>query len=156
MPEENLDKKIDNAVEKGVAEVKEVITKPLPKPHGLTEKSSANALKERLEWGEPSLTILDVRDREAFNQERITGSVAMPMDVLVKTAKDSLEPVRDIYVYGETDQQTAEAASALRSEGFQNVAQLEGGLPGWKAIGGPTEGSQAYTSGLKLNKQADV
>jgi len=155
MPEENLDKKIDTALEKGVEEAKELITKPLPKPPGLTEKSSANALKERLEWGEPALTILDVRDREAFNQERITGSVAMPMDVLVQTAKDSLEPVRDIYVYGETDQETAEAASTLRSEGFQSVAQLEGGLPGWKAIGGPTEGSQATTSGLRLNQEAN-
>lgn len=155
MPEENLDKKIDTTLGKGVEGAKEVITKPFPKPPSLTEKSSANALKERLEWGEPALTIVDVRDREAFNQERITGAVTMPMDTVVQTAKDSLESVRDIYVYGETDQKTAEAASALRSEGFQNVAQLEGGLPGWKAIGGPTEGSQATTSAIRLNQQAN-
>lgn len=134
-------------LEENIQKVKETITQPLPKPPSIKAKSSANALKERLEWGEPALTIIDVRDREAFYQERITGTVAMPLDQLVETARDSLELNRDIYVYGETDEETAQAASALRAEGFNNVAQLEGNLAGWKAIGGPTEGREAHTFG---------
>ncbi|MBF2019401.1 MAG: rhodanese-like domain-containing protein [Hydrococcus sp. C42_A2020_068] len=132
-------------LEDNIQQVKEAITQAFPKPPGLKEKSSANALKDRLDWGEPVLTTIDVRDREAFNCERITGAMSMPLDELVEQAQDSLEPVRDIYVYGETNQETTEAASRLREAGFRNVAELEGGLPGWKAISGSTEG-QAFNA----------
>jgi rhodanese-related sulfurtransferase len=98
-------------------------------------------LKGRLEWGEPGLTIMDVRSREAFNYERITGAIPMPMDSLPSSPDNSnLEARRDIYVYGDSDQETAQAANRLRDAGFINVAEVKGALPAWKAIGGPTEG----------------
>jgi rhodanese-related sulfurtransferase len=136
----NKHDRIDEKLEQGVEKIKDTVTEILPKPPGLKGKSSANALKERLDWGEPALTIVDVRDREAFNKERITGAVAMPLDTLVEVARGSLEPTRDIYVYGETEEQTAQAVSALREAGFEYVAHLEGGIAGWKAISGPIEG----------------
>jgi rhodanese-related sulfurtransferase len=40
-------------------------------------------LKKRLDWGEPALTIIDVRDREAFNTSHITGAVSLPLSQLV-------------------------------------------------------------------------
>jgi rhodanese-related sulfurtransferase len=137
----NKHDRIDEKLEQGVEKIKDTVTEVLPKPPGLKEKSSANALKERLDWGEPALTIVDVRDREAFNKERITGAVSMPLDTLLEVARGSLEPTRDIYVYGETEEQTAQAVSALREAGFEYVAHLEGGIAGWKAISGPIEGS---------------
>ncbi len=103
-------------------------------------KSNVHELKSRLEWGEPAFTILDVRDRQVFNDGHILGAMAMPMDQVVDRAKSSLEFSRDIYVYGETDEQTTQAAQSLRSAGFEHVSELKGGLPAWKAIGGPTEG----------------
>jgi rhodanese-related sulfurtransferase len=133
-------------LEDNIEKVKETVTQALPKPPGVKAKSSAHALKDRLEWGEPALTIIDVRDRDAFNHERITGSISMPLDTLVDNAKNHLESVRDIYIYGESNEQTAQAASALRQAGFEEVAELEGGIAGWKAIAGPTEGYMAYTS----------
>ena len=39
---------------------------PTP-PRQQMPQSSAQALKDRLQWGEPAFTILDVRDRAAFN-----------------------------------------------------------------------------------------
>ena len=65
----------------------------------------------------------------------------MPMDELVINASASLEYERDIYVYGDSDQQTAEAASKLREVGFQNVSELTGGLAAWKAANGAVEGA---------------
>jgi rhodanese-related sulfurtransferase len=103
-------------------------------------ESSAQAVKSRLQWGEPALTILDVRDRAAFNQARITGAVPMPMDELTDRAISSLEPQREIYVYADNDQQSNQAASQLREAGFESVSVLKGGLTAWKAISGPTEG----------------
>jgi rhodanese-related sulfurtransferase len=53
----------------------------------------------------------------------------------------SLELVRDIYVYGADDQETAQAAAFLKEAGYENVAELAGGLTAWKALGYPVEGS---------------
>jgi rhodanese-related sulfurtransferase len=124
-----------------IQDAKDKLPDITPTPPSLQAQSSANDLKARLEWGEPGLTIVDIRDHEAFNQARILGAVSIPMEQLVERAKASLELNRDIYIYGETDQETAQAASQLREAGFKQVAELRGGLAAWKEIAGPTEGS---------------
>lgn len=111
----------------------------IPTPSPLQPKSRSQDLKARLDWGEPALTIVDVRDRGQFGQERIMGAVSMPMDHMVAAAQNSLELNRDIYVYGETDEETAEAARHLRDAGYTQVSELRGGLAAWKAVGYPTE-----------------
>lgn len=127
-------------VEDTILDAKQALPDLTPTPPGLKAQSSASELKARLENGEPAFTILDVRDRDSFNDAHIMGSMSMPMDELVGRAKASLQPTRDIYVYGEGDSQTAQAANMLRENQFLCVSELKGGLPGWKAIGGPTEG----------------
>ncbi len=112
----------------------------IPPQPPIDPKSNVHELKSRLEWGEPAFTILDVRDRNTYNDGHIMGAMPMPVDELVDRAKSSLESSRDIYIYGETDAETAEAVQRLRAAGFEHVSELKGGLPAWKAIGGPTEG----------------
>ena len=119
---------------KAISEIKEnVVDKVAPTPPEMTAKSSAQALKERLQWGEPGLTIIDARDRESFLEERITGAMLI-------SDMNKLEKNREIYVYGSKDQEAAEAADNLRQSGYEKVSQLQGGLAGWKAVQGPTEG----------------
>ncbi|HEY9873513.1 MAG TPA: rhodanese-like domain-containing protein [Candidatus Obscuribacterales bacterium] len=134
---------VQNASDK-VAEAiqgaKDKLPNVTPTPPGFKAQSSVQDLKSRVEWGEPAFTIIDVSDRMTFNDGHIMGAMAMPIDDLAERAKSSMEPNRDIYVYGATDEETATAASQLRQAGFQNVAELKGGLAAWKAIGGPTEG----------------
>jgi rhodanese-related sulfurtransferase len=108
-------------------------------PDPLKEKSRVYDLKKRLDWGEPALTIIDVRDRDAFNTSHITGAVSLPLSQLVNSALNNFELERDIYVYGQTDEKTTVAARELRAAGYKNVAELLGGLPAWKAAGFPTE-----------------
>ena len=137
---------------------------PTP-PSQQMPQSSAQALKQRLEWGEPAFTILDVRDRSAFNASRIMGAMPMSMEFLPQRALETLEPRREIYVYGDSDEQSAQAASKLREAGFNSVSELKGGLAAWKAIGGPTEGnaelgydtsSAEYNVKARLEKHAEV
>ncbi|MEL6162581.1 MAG: rhodanese-like domain-containing protein [Cyanobacteria bacterium J06628_3] len=104
------------------------------------KKTDAHVLKSRLEWGEPAFTIIDVRDRQTYNEGHIMGALPMTMDGLGDAAAKSLAKSRDIYVYGGSDEETTQAAQTLRSSGFENVSELKGGLAAWKAIGGPTEG----------------
>ena len=110
-----------------------------PTPPPLKAQSRVYDLKARLDWGEPALTIIDVRDRTEFNFSHILGAIPMPLNELVDRALSSLEISRDIYIYGETDEETAEAAAKLRAAGYQNVSQLRGGVAAWKAVDYPVE-----------------
>jgi hypothetical protein len=71
-----------------------------PTPVIITEESTAYDLKTRLEWGEPALSIVDIRKHEAFDRGRITGAMSMPMEQLAEM-KSALQPDRDIYIYGD-------------------------------------------------------
>jgi rhodanese-related sulfurtransferase len=108
-------------------------------PPALQDQSHVSDLKARLDWGEPALTIVDVRNRIAFNQGRIQGAVSIPENNLVSCALANLEPSRDLYVYGETDEETHTATDQLRAAGFQHVSALKGGFEGWKAAKYPVE-----------------
>jgi rhodanese-related sulfurtransferase len=112
----------------------------IPPQQPIQAQSDAHVLKTRLEWGEPAFTILDVRDRTTYNEGHIMGAMPMPIDELVERAVPSLDKSRDIYLYGASEEETAQAAQKLRSNGFEHVSQLKGGFGAWKAIGGPTEG----------------
>lgn len=110
-----------------------------PQPASFKEQSRVYDLKSRLDWGEPALTIIDVRDRATFNHSHIMGAVSFPSEELVARAQANLEADRDIYVYSDTDEETANAAACLREAGFERVAELTGGLPAWKAAEYPVE-----------------
>jgi rhodanese-related sulfurtransferase len=111
----------------------------IPSPPPIAAQSRVFDLKARLDWGEPALTIIDVSDRSFFNISHIMGAIPIPMNELVNRALSSLELHRDIYVYGETDDETAAAATKLRAAGFENVSELRGGVAAWKAVGYPVE-----------------
>ncbi|MBW4690996.1 MAG: rhodanese-like domain-containing protein [Lyngbya sp. HA4199-MV5] len=128
-------------IQNTIKDAKDALPNITPTPPGLKSESSVHDLKSRLEWGEPALTILDVRDRESYNRGHITGAMPMPLDRLVDDAK-TIDKVRDIYVYGDTDESTTQAANKLNEAGFRNVAKLKGGLEAWKAIEGSTEGAE--------------
>lgn len=127
-------------VSDAILSAKEKIPNVTPTPSKMKPQSTAYDLKSRLEWGEPAFTILDVRDRNIYNNGHIMGAMPMPIDDLVESAGSSLDVNRDIYVYADSDEQTSQAANNLRQAGFNCVSELKGGLAAWKAVGGPTEG----------------
>lgn len=130
-----------------IESAKEAVTDPLPTPPDMQgQQADPRELLERLNWGEPALTIIDTRDREAFNQERITGALPMAKEQLPEAVLPELEYTRDIYLYGDSAESTSEAANQLRQAGYQKVAEIRGGLSGWKDVGGPTEGVKAFSS----------
>jgi rhodanese-related sulfurtransferase len=111
----------------------------IPVPPALKPKSRVYDLKARLDWGEPGLTIIDIRDRRDFAWSHILGAINLPLDELVDRASVVFEQKRDLYVYSDTDEDTAIAAAKLRQAGFSQVSELQGGLPAWKAVGYPIE-----------------
>ncbi|MGF1513912.1 MAG: rhodanese-like domain-containing protein [Elainellaceae cyanobacterium] len=131
-------------VDDTIKSAKDAVTDPLPTPPEMGQTVAANNLKERLNWGEPALSILDVRSKESFDGERILGAINVPMDDLVAAVrnKHGLEASRDLFVYGDADADATEAAGQLRQAGYEKVAAIQGGISGWKACGGAVEGTQ--------------
>jgi rhodanese-related sulfurtransferase len=113
----------------------------IPTPTPLKPRSRVYDLKARLDWGEPALTIIDVRDRHEFALKHIMGAVNLPLSELIDRALINFELTRDLYVCGDTDEEIAVAASQLRAAGYLNVSEVQGGLPAWGAVDYPVEGS---------------
>lgn len=151
-------------LEDRIVAAKDKLPDVTPTPPEFQTKATAYQVKSRLQWGEPGLTIVDVRDHDAFNDCRIMGAVSMPAENLLDMAGFALLPGRDIYVYGASDEETAAAANQLREAGFVRVAELKGGLKSWKEISGPLEGPAsdqspgpgAYNLGDRLREFAQV
>lgn len=120
--------------------VQEVAAEVSPAPAKFEVVTSATDLKARLDWGEPALTIIDVRDRKSYNEERIMGAISLPIEELTSRAPETLETDRDIYVYGDSDQATEGAAIQMYEAGFEHIAAIKGGLSAWREAGGATEG----------------
>lgn len=114
-----------------------------PKPSPMQPESRVYDLKERLDWGEPALTIIDVRDRAEFNHSHVTGAISVPTESLLSTAAQCFESDRDLYVYSNTDEESTVAAEHLKTAGYANVSILRGGVAAWKAAGFPVEISAA-------------
>lgn len=133
-------------IQDAIVNAKDKLPDVTPTPPGFHSEATAYELKSRLEWGEPGLTILDVRDHDAFHDRRIMGAMTMPLDVLARRAENTIPKNRDIYVYGTNDGETAQAARILREAGFGRVAELKGGLQGWEELEGSVEGTATNVS----------
>lgn len=133
-----------NPVSGVIKDAKDTLKTVIPGSQPPTETPlavEASLIKKRLEQGEPALTIIDIRDRPAFNAGRITGAISMPAAELVERAQAALEFNRDIYLYGDSDIAASEAANSLRAVGFLNAAEIKGGLNAWQQTGAPVEGT---------------
>jgi len=79
--------------------------------------------------------VIDVRDAGQFAQSHIPGAVNIEWrQVFAQRAK--LPKDKTLLLYCNTSSFAAQAAMALRMDGFENVRLLYGGFNEWKARGG--------------------
>lgn len=79
--------------------------------------------------------VIDVRDAAQFAKEHIPGAVNIEWrKVFGERAR--LPKNKTILTYCNTGSFSAQAAMALRMDGFENVLVLHGGLSEWKLRGG--------------------
>jgi rhodanese-related sulfurtransferase len=116
-----------------------MVFKLFTKPRPLRPLSRVYDLKSRLDWGEPALTIVDIRDRATFNEGHITGAISIPAVALINRAQQYLELSRDIYLCAGLDEEAVAAAAALRTAGYQRISVVRGGAAAWQAAGFPIE-----------------
>jgi adenylyltransferase/sulfurtransferase len=90
---------------------------------------TAVELKQRLDRGD-RLTIVDVREPNEYQINRIAGSQLIPLGEVPRRHAE-LDPNEELVVYCKMGGRSAKAADYLRSIGFKRVLNLRGGVLEW-------------------------
>jgi adenylyltransferase/sulfurtransferase len=90
---------------------------------------SAVELKKRLDRGD-RLRIIDVREPNEYQINRIPGSVLIPLGEIPQRYRE-LDPADEFIMQCKVGGRSARAADFLRSVGFTRVLNLTGGILDW-------------------------
>ncbi len=90
---------------------------------------TALELKQRLDRRD-DLVVLDVREPQEYQINRIQGSLLMPLGDVPRRYNE-LDPDREVVVQCKSGVRSARAADFLRSVGFTRVLNLRGGIIDW-------------------------
>ncbi len=84
------------------------------------------------------LLVLDVRERDAYEQGHIPGAALLPRGQLeLRVNQDLPDPTRRIVVYCELGRISTLATATLRAMGYQRAIALDGGIQAWRDAGYP-------------------
>ncbi len=99
---------------------------------------SLGELNLRLASGTKDLVLLDVRERDAFEEGHIPGARLLPRGQLeLRVNQELTDPTRRILTYCELGRISTLAAATLRQMGFQGAVALDGGMKAWREAGFP-------------------
>lgn len=97
---------------------------------------SLEELNARVGSGANELLILDVRERDAYEQGHIPGAKLLPRGQLELRVNDELpDPTRRIVVSCEFGRISTLATATLRQMGFRRAVALDGGIKAWREAG---------------------
>lgn len=100
-----------------------------------TEQTDVEAVHDAMAVGE-DVTVVDVREPDEYEAGHLPGAKPLPRGLLEYKASKEL-PDRDarIVVHCALGGRGALAAKSLKEMGYTNVANMEGGIKGWKENG---------------------
>ncbi len=99
---------------------------------------SMDELRTRVEAGGGGLTVLDVREKDAYEAGHIPGARLLPRGQLeLRVDKELPDPTARIVTCCEVGRISTLAAATLRTMGFQRAVALDGGMKSWLAAGFP-------------------
>jgi rhodanese-related sulfurtransferase len=97
-------------------------------------------LKSRIEAGSGQLVVLDVRERDAYEEGHIPGAKLLPRGQLeLRVNQDLPDPTRRIVSCCEFGRISTLATSTLRIMGYQRAVALDGGMKAWREAGFPVK-----------------
>src|SRR6185503_15351739 len=93
-------------------------------------------LQARVESRADELIVLDVRERDAYEEGHVPGAKLLPRGQLeLRVNHDLPDPTRRIVVYCEFGRISTLATATLRELGFQRAVALDGGMKAWREAG---------------------
>jgi sulfur-carrier protein adenylyltransferase/sulfurtransferase len=109
---------------------------PAESTEGTESEITATELKARLDHGD-RLVVLDVREPQEYQINRIQGSVLIPLGELPQRYVE-LDPSEEIVAQCKSGARSARATEFLRQKGYR-VRNLKGGILGWIDAVDPTQ-----------------
>jgi glyoxylase-like metal-dependent hydrolase (beta-lactamase superfamily II)/rhodanese-related sulfurtransferase len=107
---------------------------------------SLGELSRRLARGKDDLIVLDVRERDAFEEGHIPGARLLPRGQLELRVNEELtDPTRRILVCCEYGRVSTLATATLRQMGFRSAVALDGGMKAWREAGYPMKVGKEIT-----------
>lgn len=101
-------------------------------------------LNSRIAGGASDLLVLDVRERDAYEQGHIPGARLLPRGQLELRVNQELpDPTRRIVACCELGRISTLATATLREMGFLRAVALDGGMQAWREAGYPVEAGPA-------------
>jgi glyoxylase-like metal-dependent hydrolase (beta-lactamase superfamily II)/rhodanese-related sulfurtransferase len=97
-------------------------------------------VKKRIDQRSNDLVILDVREKDAFDEGHIPGARHVPRGQLELRVNEAFpDPTLHIVAYCDFGKVSTLAADTLRKMGFTRVVALDGGMKTWRELGYPVE-----------------
>mgnify|MGYP000992868604 CR=1 FL=1 len=93
---------------------------------------SPRQLKTILAEKPKSIVLLDVREPEEYEEDRLEGCKLIPLGDLMARASLELDPEFDIVIYCAHGVRSMHALMGLRTLGFEKIRSLEGGLHAYR------------------------
>ena len=101
---------------------------------------SLEELKARVDSRATGLVVLDVRERDAYEEGHIPSARLLPRGQLeLRVNQDLPDPTLRILAYCEIGRISTLAASTLREMGYQRAVALDGGMKAWREAGFPVK-----------------
>jgi len=100
------------------------------KLEGKVNDIAAAEVKRKLDTGEDTFQVLDVRERDEVEAKRIPGSLWIPYADLKKRI-GQIDRKKEIAVHCESGLRSYKACLKLQREGFEHVRNVDGGLLCW-------------------------
>jgi glyoxylase-like metal-dependent hydrolase (beta-lactamase superfamily II)/rhodanese-related sulfurtransferase len=101
---------------------------------------SLEELKAQVDSRAADLVVLDVRERDAYEEGHIPGARLLPRGQLeLRVNQDLPDPTPRILAYCEFGRISTLAAATLRGMGYQRAVALDGGMTAWREAGFPVQ-----------------
>jgi len=96
---------------------------------------TSEELKQRL----GSVTLVDVREQEEYDESRIEGCKLIPLGEIQARGPQELNKEDEIVIYCAHGVRSLQGLMALKMLGFEKLKSLEGGICAWEDSGFPTQ-----------------
>lgn len=98
----------------------------------------------RIESKDPTLLLLDVREKDAFEAGHLPGARHLPRGQLeLRVDRELPDPTTRVLTYCQFGKVSTLAAATLRTMGYTHVVALDGGMDAWQQAGYPVATGRA-------------
>ena len=94
------------------------------------EKVTAQELKKKIN----EVFVLDVREKDEYDQGHIAGAVNIPLGKLIRDGGYGVPYNKEVIVHCRSGHRSMIAVQFLEEIGFRNVKNLDGGYNMWEIV----------------------